>query len=256
MNTRSESRNFDDRDYFNRIAHTYDQHRRPGGPQDEVLTQLACKTNAHRVLEIGPGTGNSMTAFIESYPCVPIGVDLSREMLGQAKEKKLNAHWVNGHAEAIPLANESIDFIYSVLAFHHIHDPMKCLQECYRVLNTGICAIVTAPEAFIRTHIMNHYFPSFGKIDLARFQSEHLLEAYMIEAGFTGTHFNYCATPPSPIDELYVEKIANRFISTYALLPDDEFEAGVAHLRRDIAETGQLEDPMIWQSVVVSGHKE
>lgn len=246
----------DDRGYFSRIAQSYDEHRTPGGPHDEVLERLAAQGNAERVLEIGSGTGNSTVAFVKRFPCVPVGLDLSCEMLRQAKGKEVCALWVNGNAEEIPLAGSSIDFIYSVLVFHHIESPQGCLEDCYRVLEKGRCAVVTAPEQFIRSHIMNRYFPSFSLIDLARFPSEDLIEGLMRGAGFVDTEITYCAKAPEPIDESYVQKIEGRFVSTYALLSDEEFETGLAELRKDIAATGQLEEPMIWQSVVVSGRKE
>lgn len=255
MNTGADAVESDDRQYFSRIAHLYDQHRSPGGPHDDVLSELARRGNAERVLEIGSGTGNSTTAFIESHPCVPIGMDLSSEMLSQAKSKGLDALWVNGNGMQIPLADSSVDFIFSVLAFHHIESPEECLRECYRVLSQGTCAVVTAPHEFIRSHIMNRYFPSFSTVDLARFPSEDRLRGWMQEAGFVDTDLTYCAKAPEPIGEAYIQKIESRFISTYALLSDEEFEAGLARLREDIAETGHLKELTVWQSVVVSGRK-
>ena len=242
--------------YFDRIAQVYDRHRSPGGPYDAVLKQMAESVGATRVLEIGAGTGNSATAFIEAYPCVPVGLELSGEMLRRARDKGIDAHWVHGDAHRIPLADGSVDFIYSVLAFHLMDDASVCLKECYRVLGKGVCSVVTAPEGFIRDHLLNRYFPSFKEIDLRRFQSEDELRRDMDAAGFCDIGFTYCEKAPVAVDAAYVDKIENRFISTLALLPEAEFRDGVRRLREDIAPAGQLEEPMVWQSVVVSGRKE
>lgn len=256
MSSRTEIPESYNRNYFNRIAHSYDRHRTAGGPHDAVLHALWVEAQSTRVLEIGSGTGNSTIAFGRLNPCSTVGLDVSSAMIREAAGKNIDAQWVNGDAQSLPLRNGSFDFVYSVLAFHLIPDSAKCIRECYRVLRSGAMAIVTSPEEFIRTHVLDRYFPSFSRIDLARFQSEHLLESQMKAVGFTRTNLTYCATPPKPIDAAYVEKIENRFISTFALIPDDEFSAGLKHLKRDIAETGQLDEPMIWRSVVVSGCKE
>jgi ubiquinone/menaquinone biosynthesis C-methylase UbiE len=256
MNTPAESSGSNSGTHFDRIAQSYDNHRKPGGPHNPVLKDLASKANAKTILELGCGTGNSTTSFTQSWPSTPFALDLSANMLSQASAKEIDAHWINANADSIPLPDNSVDFIYSVLAFHLIKDAQTVLHECYRVLNKGICAIATSPAHFIRNHPLNHYFPSFTKIDSARFQSEQFLQLFMQDAGFNNTQITLCFDKPRPIDAAYVERIENKFISTIALLPEDEFQQGLQRLKQDIAETGQLKDPFIWQCVVVSGHKE
>ncbi|PCJ67125.1 MAG: hypothetical protein COA73_00420 [Candidatus Hydrogenedentota bacterium] len=220
-----------------------------------LLKELASKAKAQRILELGPGTGNSAMSFLADYPCQLIGLDRSWGMLSQARLKGLNVAWVNGDACSQPFPSKEFDFVFSVLAFHHIMDYKACIQECFRVLKAGCLTIVTAPEKFIENHILNRYFPSFSSIDKARFQSEsHLLDA-MGEAGFQAATMEYCQRSAVPVDKEFAAKVEGKFLSTLALVPEDEFADGVARLNREIKEKGSLTESFIWEAVVISGWK-
>ena len=134
-------------------------------------------------------------------------------------------------------------------------DIAPVLAECYRVLRRGRVAFVTAPHEFIRDHVLNTYFPSFARIDLERFQSEESISEAMGKAGFTEVRSEITKREPEPVDQAYVDKAANYFITTLRLIPEDEFTVGLERLRADAAEKGQLDEPMVWEATVVSGLK-
>jgi len=58
---------------YDKIAECYDRHRGVGGPYQARLVELALASDARRVLEIGPGTGNNTAALLAAYPCEVIG---------------------------------------------------------------------------------------------------------------------------------------------------------------------------------------
>jgi len=113
---------------------------------------------------------------------------------------------------------------------------------------------VTAPTDFIDTHPMNAYFPSFAAIDRARFQTADVIQTAFETAGFHNVAFEVVSAAPRPVDRDYVERVANRFISTYMLIPEDEFTKGLARLRADVDRAGQLEMPIVWRALTVSAH--
>ncbi|MCX5759521.1 MAG: hypothetical protein NTU83_13655, partial [Candidatus Hydrogenedentes bacterium] len=80
------------------------------------------------------------------------------------------------------------------------------------------------------------------------------VEDALRQSGFIETATEHFVDAPRPIDRAYVERVAGKFISTYDLLPPDEFAAGLERLRADITTTGRLDTPMIWESTVVWGH--
>lgn len=241
---------------FGTRAAVYDQHRRPGGPFYDHLIDLARRCHAADVLELGPGTGNSTQSFLAEYECNLVGLDRSLGMLGQARRKGLRACWLQGNAEELPLQDESIDMIFSVLVSHHIGDLNACMEECRRVLRPkGIVAMATTPRAFIENHPLNEYFPSFAKIDLQRFPDEKKFAAIMDEAGLESLPLQYVERPSEPIDAAYAEKISSKFISTLDLLPEDEFNEGNRLIEEEIKKRGRLKNEIAWQAVVVSAQK-
>lgn len=240
---------------YDEIAPCYDAHRRGGGPYLETLVTLARSCHAQRVLEIGPGTGNNTAAFLDAYPCRLCGLDLSQGMLVQAKAKRLPVCWIRGSAARIPVETATMDFIFGCYVLHHLPDLREVFMECARVLAKGCAAFVTAPIHFIEQHPMNYYFPSFAKIDAARFQRVEIVLAAFKDAGFTRTDAQHVKAAPVPIDRHYVERVAQKFVSTYLLIPQDEFTEGLRRLREDVQAKGRLDKPIVWESVTVWGWK-
>jgi demethylmenaquinone methyltransferase/2-methoxy-6-polyprenyl-1,4-benzoquinol methylase len=64
------------------------------------------------------------------------GLDLSEAMLVQAR-RKLDIPLIQGTAEALPLADESVDFVVMGYAIRHIPDLQVCFDEFRRVLKRG-----------------------------------------------------------------------------------------------------------------------
>lgn len=240
---------------YDKAADTYDLHRRGGGPFVGFLCELARASSAEHVLEIGPGTGNNTQAFLDAYPCALVGLDLSRGMIARAARKVPEAHWVQGDAAHMPFAAQSMEFVFAVLVLHHIHDIAPVLAECARVLRRGYAAFVTSPHDFIDRHPMNRYFPSFAPIDKNRFQSVDHIERLLREAGFHETGARRIIGPPQPIDRKYLAAIEGKFLSTYSLMPPEEYERGLARLRADIETHGRLDIEMRWESVTVWGRR-
>jgi len=101
--------------------------------------------NKWTILEIGCGIGR-MTAFLSMLFKRVIAIDISGEMIRQAKDR---LKYVSGHSniklietdgETIPVDDDSVDFAFSYLVFQHMKTREmveKNFQEVYRVLNRG-----------------------------------------------------------------------------------------------------------------------
>jgi len=187
--------------------------------------------------------------------CAITALEPSRGMLQQAAAKGIPARWVRGAAPDLPFADQSFDFVFATYVLHYIPDLPSLFQECGRVLHQGCGAFVTAPTDFIVKHPMNAYFPSFAKVDLARFQPVEAVAAALRRAGFHGVDSKTVTAPPRPVDCRFVERVAGKFVSTYDLLPPGEFETGLARLRADVKAKGCLDEPMIWEAAIIWGYR-
>lgn len=240
---------------YDRISESYDRHRRGNGPFVSVLARLAQECSAHRVLELGPGTGNVTAAFLETHPAWLVGIEPSAGMLAKATAKGLPAAWARGTATAIPLAGASVDFLFACYVLHHIRDLAPAMRECARVLRPGgRAAFVTSSHDYIRRHPMNRYFPSFAAIDLQRFHSDDAIKTALETAGFDEIGAEH-VSEPRPIDRAYADRVAGRFISTYDLIPEQEFQEGLRRLYADLEATGRLDEDTGWEALIIWGHR-
>jgi len=121
----------------------------------EVL-DLAQPQPTDLALDVATGTGNTALALAPFVRHV-VGVDLTREMLDQARrvtaERGItNADWVLGDACRLPFGAESFDLYTVRAAPHHFHDFDAFLIEALRVLKPGRAAafVDCAPPAAAR----------------------------------------------------------------------------------------------------------
>jgi hypothetical protein len=100
---------------------------------------------------------------------------------------------------------------------------------------------------------MNQFFPSFASIDLARFPSIDSVRQWLQEAGFRKIETRSVETEPYVAGMDYVDKVADKWVSTLQLLPDEEFQEGLARLRH-VVSTGSL--TIHWEGVLLTAVKE
>ncbi len=241
---------------YDKLAEDYDKHRRGGGPYLDALVETARDAGAARVLEVGAGTGNNTVAFLDAYPCSLTALELSGNMLSQGRRKGLGARWLQASAMSLPFACDSFEFVFGCYCLHYMDQLDALAGECARILTSdGAVAFVTAPVDFIDRHPMNRYFPSFASVDKARFQSFEMIEQALVSAGFREVHSETYVAPPKPINHDYLRRVEGKFISTYALLPEDEFQSGVVRLRADIERLGQLDVPIVWEAQTITAYR-
>jgi demethylmenaquinone methyltransferase/2-methoxy-6-polyprenyl-1,4-benzoquinol methylase len=101
------------------------------------LVRAGLKAGDH-LLDVAVGTGliASSALKIVGSDGVVIGLDISEAMLDEAR-RKLDIPLVQGTAEALPFADETLDFLVMGYAIRHIADLDKCLLEFRRVLKPG-----------------------------------------------------------------------------------------------------------------------
>lgn len=120
-------------------------------PNDPKITQryplqmyhyLASKTeiNGKQVLEVGSGRGGGARYIAEAFkPSSYTGLDLAQSAVDLANKlhNLSNLKYIQGSAESIPMADNSMDVVINVESCHAYGSVTKFLNEVKRVLKPG-----------------------------------------------------------------------------------------------------------------------
>jgi ubiquinone/menaquinone biosynthesis C-methylase UbiE len=103
-------------------------------------------------LDIGCGTGWAvgLAAKAAGYKGSFYGVDLSEAMIEKAKtnfKDNDNIHFIQCNSEAIPLNDNSFDYIICTNSFHHYLHPEKVMSEIFRLMKRGGEIYILDPAA-------------------------------------------------------------------------------------------------------------
>lgn len=121
-------------------------------PEKAVLASLGCG-NPTALIELKPGetvldlgSGGGIDVLLSAQRVGPTGkaygLDMTDEMLALARENQrqagvVNAEFLKGEIEKIPLPDESIDVILSNCVINLSADKDQVLREAFRVLRPG-----------------------------------------------------------------------------------------------------------------------
>ena len=133
---------------FSRAARAYDSvatlQRDVGSRLLTNLDQLT--VSPATVLDLGCGTGYFYPELRRRFPGARyIGLDLAQGMVEYAREHYPDAgEWLVGDAEALPLAADSVDLVFSSLALQWCFRPAHLFAELARVLRPGGRCVFTS----------------------------------------------------------------------------------------------------------------
>lgn len=134
---------------FARAAADYDKaavlQREVGSRMLERLDYM--RIEPPRVLDLGCGTGASLTALHQRYPKSQLlAADLSEAMLQAGRGQRSRLRWLLpflrgnqadltvAEASALPFKSASVGLLWSNLMLHWLDDPLPALREMHRVL--------------------------------------------------------------------------------------------------------------------------
>lgn len=199
-----------------------------------------------RVLEVGCGTGMLAAELSERVAARVWAIDSEPAMVELALRRLPTVR--KGRAESLPFKDAWFERVLMRQVIQHL-DRAKALPEVARVLEPGGRLIVAT---FARSHFENYwlnaFFPSFAAADLARFPEPTQLCAELFEAGFRTARVVPLALARTIERETALERIRGRWLSTFDLIADDEYEAGLARAEQELPAT--LETTHEWAIVV------
>jgi ubiquinone/menaquinone biosynthesis C-methylase UbiE len=128
---------------YSRLAREYDEDANFrscwGRASENALASIRLRTDHNLVLDVGCGTGRAIRALASTAPphVQFIGIDPADNMCRIAAQKTSACPSVQirrGSFENIPLETASVDYLYSILAFHWVTDLCAAVAEIARVL--------------------------------------------------------------------------------------------------------------------------
>jgi SAM-dependent methyltransferase len=238
------------------ISETYDHHRSYAHSEIVQLIRFGEIESNSKILDLGCGTGNLSEQLLECIPVEIIGIDKSLQMLNKARKKSLQVLCGDAGHVSLPIKDNSFDLVIGAFVIHHIKNRMALIRECFRILNDGALIILTSSHRQIENlhPVLNDFFPSLVEIDKRRFPKLTELDNSFQNAGFKRIKHGELIINRIPIDMDYLDKVKSKYVSTFHLLSDDEFKAGVEKLETFIKtnkETAYRE----WRGTMIYGKK-
>ena len=170
---------------FEKLTERYDrwfeEHAGVYAAELQALRSLL-PTSFSRGIEIGVGSGRFAAPL-----GIDRGVEPSEKMAALARQRGIDV--VAGVAESLPLPDASFDLALMVTTICFVDDPLRSLQEMWRILRPGGCCLL----GFIDkdTPLGRHYLEHRAESDFyrnARFFAADEVLALLRQAGFSGCH--------------------------------------------------------------------
>ena len=117
--------------------------------------------NAQRVLEVGCGTGATLSTLPEG-PQIH-GLDIDHSALVECGRHAAAAWRVQGNALDLPSPDRTFDIVYSHFLLLWIEDPLRALQEMKRVARSGGYIIAFAEPDYLQRVDMPEELIPLGK---------------------------------------------------------------------------------------------
>jgi ubiquinone/menaquinone biosynthesis C-methylase UbiE len=238
------------------ISKTYDSYRSyPDGLIKKII-KLGRISQGKKVLDIGCGTGNIAYQIKNTVDTDLIGIDVSLAMLKVAKSKSLEVVCTDIDNQQLPFQDSSFDTVIGAYVIHQIKNLNFVLSECYRVLKDGVLVLLTSSHKQIEDQhpIIKDFFPSYVGIDKGRFPGIDRVDYLLRSLSFKDIQHEEVTVANIPIDHEYLQKVKNKYVSTYQLIPEGEFENGIAKLEAFIVNSNQPEF-RDWRGTIVCALK-
>jgi 2-amino-4-hydroxy-6-hydroxymethyldihydropteridine diphosphokinase len=230
---------------------------RPFSPFDrsvlrDVLEMLG-DVRGKRVLDVGCGTGRFSRCLAERGADVT-GFDRSETMLAAARAyvDDLPLRYVKGDANrSLPAGPFDAITAFYCVQYLDVDPFVHRVRE--RLAPGGRLAIASFPHQHFAENAYTEFFPSLPALDMARFPSVPALQAAMRDAALVDVQTRETNVDLSDDPRLLAERVEHKYLSSFHLLPDAEFRAGLAAMRA--AWNGKQTVARTARSVVVSGRR-
>ncbi len=222
---------------YEKISQIYDVSRASNNETVEKLIKLLHIDPNSIILDMGSGTGN-YTAALQQITQSIIGIDISIEMIKQARIKYPMLNFIYGNILDLPFNSKTFDGVFAIQVLHHVKNKHSFLREAYRILQKdAYIAIHSCSHSQMRAFWFYHYFPKGLIADLSRIPDVGEITILLENAGFLNIDFEICFQDEVVINETpksYLVKKYRDGISTFSFLTEEDVILGCKKLQKDI----------------------
>ena len=213
---------------------------------DAIAAHLG-RRRVRAILDLGAGTGRFSGMLADTFGARVVAVEPSARMREEAERHGANRDvvYLSGAADAIPADDGAFDFAFLSMVIHHVGDLGACARELRRVLEPG--GLVFIRNTFAGRLDRVRYFEFFPEARAA--DEARLPTVESVRAAFAGHGFELVTldTLEQEIDSsltAHYDRIKQRALSTFALITDAQFEAGLTRMRQ-AAESETTPTPVL-----------
>jgi malonyl-CoA O-methyltransferase len=156
----------------------------------QLLSRLPADASPAWALDVGTGTGWCAAALVQRYPAARVlALDIAEPMLRAARQRVGVApgrHYLGGDAEALPLADGSVDLVVSNLAVQWCADLAQAFREFRRVLKPGGLVLLSTFGPGTLVELRRAWAVVDGYSHVNSFADAAAVAGTFREAGFSG----------------------------------------------------------------------
>ncbi len=186
------------------------------------------------ILDLGAGTGRFSTMLADAFEARVVGVEPSAKMRAEAERGGAHPRVVyrDGAADAIAAAAAEFDFAFVSMVIHHVPDFAACARELHRVVKPdGLVFIRNVFSGRLGGVRYYEFFPSARAVDEARLPRLERVRDAFLTSGFALVALDTIEQEIDASLKAHYERLKLRALSTFELITDAEFEAGLARMR-------------------------
>ena len=146
-----------------------------------------------KVLELAPGPGFFAIELAKLGDFKITGLDISKTLVeiarGNAREAGVRVDFRLGSASAVPFDECSFDFVYCSAAFKNFSEPVKALNEIYRVLRPGSEALIADLRKDASLAEIDRYVKQSGRSLLDAWMTRWTFRHMLLKRSYTQDEF-------------------------------------------------------------------
>jgi SAM-dependent methyltransferase len=221
---------------YDRLGRGYAARR---GTEPRIAAAVAVALgDARSVVNVGAGTGSYEPVGREVIAVEPSAVMIAQRPAGSAPA-------IQASAEALPLADDSVDAAMAIFTDHHWSDRAAGMREMRRVARGPVVMVNIDPAWTGSFWLIRDYLPSFMGLVPEPYRGHGHWEAELAEL------LGEVEVTPIPIPhgcrdgflqaywcrpEAYLDEAVQAGISTFHVLPEPDITAAMSRLRADLAD--------------------